>query len=105
MRTDVTNPQVLPNISGAVRDRLDALKVGEAYDSPVPDDVRDAIHAGHVGQVSIYCDECGSTETMDCTGVTREGRFGAAREHLVAVKGWHCDSEADLCPNCKGGTA
>lgn len=99
------NPQVLPNISAAVRNRLDALGIGEAHNSPVPDDIAAAIRAGHVGQVSLFCDECGMTETMDCTGVTREDRFNAAREYLGAVKGWHCDSGADLCPNCKGGAA
>lgn len=102
----MTNPQVLPNISAAVGNRLNALKGGDVYDSlVVPSDIEAAIREGHVGQVSIYCDECGSTETMDCTGVTREDRFGAAREHLVAVKGWRCDSETDLCPNCKDGVA
>jgi hypothetical protein len=97
----VTNPQALPDISAAVRAQLDALRAGAPYTSPVPDDIRAAIHAGHVGQVCIYCDRCGTTEEMDCVGKTREDRFAAARGHLVEVKGWHCDPATDLCPDCK----
>lgn len=97
----MTDPQVLPDISADVRAQLAPLKAGEAYVSPVPDDIRDAIHAGHIGQVSIYCDECGTTEEMDCTGATREVRFAVARQHLAEAKGWHITDEADLCPDCK----
>lgn len=101
----MTNPQVLSNIAADVRAQLDALKAGESHVSPVPDDIRAAIHAGHIGQVSIYCDECGTIEEMDCTGATREDRFAAARRHLAEVKGWHITDEVDLCPDCKGGAA
>jgi hypothetical protein len=96
----VTNPQALPDISADVRAQLAAVMAGEPYDSPVPDDIRAAIHAGHVGQTSIYCDECGTTETMDCVGEYRQERFDAARQHLIVTKGWQCNEDADLCPTC-----
>jgi hypothetical protein len=67
--------------------------------SVVPDHIRAAIHAGHVGQVVIFCDGCGVEEVGDYTGATREIRFEAARRHLTETKSWHSDNE-DLCPDC-----
>jgi hypothetical protein len=66
----------------------------------VPDHIRAAIHAGHVGQVTIYCDSCGVEDTGDYTGATKEIRFAVARQHLADVKGWVITSELDLCPAC-----
>lgn len=69
--------------------------------SLVPDHIRAAIHAGHVGQVTIYCDECGIEDTADYTGETREIRFAVARQHLAQTKGWDIGDAYDLCPRCK----
>lgn len=65
----------------------------------VPDEVRAAIHAGHVGQVGIFCDRCGRTFEGDFLGETREDRFAAARRHLEVRHGWRCGDE-DLCVVC-----
>lgn len=76
---------------------------------PVTDPaVRTAIHAGHVGQVVIFCDECGVESAGDYTGQTREVRFAAARRHLAQSAGWSCTDDDDLCPQCAadgGGAA
>jgi hypothetical protein len=66
----------------------------------VPDHIRAAIHAGHVGQVVIFCDECGTEECADYTGETREVRFAVARRHLAESKGWAIADAYDLCPRC-----
>jgi hypothetical protein len=68
-------------------------------DSIIPDDVRAAIHAGHVGLVTIFCDGCGVEETADYTGATREIRFAAARRLLSERSGWTI-TDQDLCPSC-----
>ncbi|HEU5108055.1 MAG TPA: hypothetical protein VFT95_05810 [Micromonosporaceae bacterium] len=74
--------------------------------SVVPDRIRAAIHAGHVGQVTIFCDGCGVEESGDYTGENREVRFAAARRWLAENKGWQI-AGMDLCPGCKteGATA
>jgi hypothetical protein len=66
----------------------------------VPDHIRAAIHAGHVGQVVIFCDRCGVQEVSDYTGETREVRFAAARRNLAENKGWRITDDLDLCPTC-----
>ena len=68
--------------------------------SSIPEHIRAAIHAGHVGQVVIFCDECGQEETGDYTGETREVRFAAARRHLAHAMGWRIGDAYDLCPRC-----
>lgn len=65
--------------------------------SLVPDHIRAAIHAGHIGQVVIFCDRCGVEARGDYTGETREIRFAAARRNL-AETGWHIGSAYDGCP-------
>jgi hypothetical protein len=67
-------------------------------ESAVPPHIRAAIAAGHVGQVTIFCDNCGYEETADYTGETKEIRFEAAREYLAEHKGWTVTADADLCP-------
>lgn len=69
-------------------------------DPIVPDHIRAAIHAGHVGQVVIFCDRCGIEEAADYTGETREIRFAAARKHLADTKAWAITEAQDLCPKC-----
>jgi hypothetical protein len=78
-------------------------------DEPVSDElleqIRRSVHAGHIGQVSIYCDRCGFTESMDCIGETREDRFTVARLHL-SEQGWltmldaEGEADEDVCPPC-----
>jgi hypothetical protein len=70
--------------------------------SVVPDHVRAAIYAGHIGQVVIFCDGCGVQDKADYTGETREDRFESARRHLAETKGWDITKDVDLCPSCKG---
>ncbi len=72
--------------------------------SAVPDRIRAAIHAGHIGQVCIFCDECGFTYEGAFTGETREDRFAAARHYLERHRGWLCGQQ-DLCPVCRTKTA
>lgn len=67
--------------------------------SVVPDHIRAAIHAGHIGQVVIFCDGCGDEEEGDYIGETREDRFAAARRYLAKTKGWDI-GDYDLCPTC-----
>lgn len=67
--------------------------------SVVSDDIRAAIHAGHIGQVTIFCDICGVEETGDYTGETKTIRFAAARRYLAREKGWSTEGD-DLCPTC-----
>lgn len=98
--------RIIDTIDPAVRQRLEDLKAGRGTSGPViPDDIRAAIHAGHVGQVTIFCDECGFEDTADYTGETREDRFEAARRHLAAVTGWTIDDDEDLCPACSTAEA
>jgi hypothetical protein len=99
--TDHTTARVVPDISDAVRARLYAAFTGMSPgDSVVPDDIRAAIHAGHVGQVGIFCDGCGVVFEADVTGETREDRFAAARRYLAETVGWDIQPEYDGCPNC-----
>ncbi len=82
--------------------RSNAANAADSGGPAVPDHVRAAIHAGHVGQVGIFCDRCGVEDRGDYTGETREDRFAAARRHLTDRKGWLCTTE-DLCPLCRTG--
>lgn len=66
-------------------------------------DIRAAIQAGHVGQVTVFCDDCGTERTADFTGATQEIRFRAARTHLVTAEGWLCGGGLDICPACRSG--
>lgn len=68
---------------------------------PIPDHIRDAIHTGHIGQVTIFCDNCLVEDEADYTGETREDRFETARQHLATTKGWDITMTHDLCPACK----
>lgn len=95
-------PRVLTPIHDEVRARLEAAKVGLPTTSAIPDDVHAAINAGHIGQVGIYCDECGVTVEMDCVGATKADRFAAARQHLADNAGWKISDDEDLCPVCAG---
>jgi hypothetical protein len=84
----------------------DALRTAIADGTPgpaVPDHIRAAIHAGHVGQVVIFCDRCGVEEQGDYTGGTSTVRFNAARAYLEREKGWRCcgSGTQDLCPTCR----
>jgi hypothetical protein len=74
-----------------------------ATTSPVPEHIREAIHAGHVGQAVIFCDGCGDEEAGDYTGETREVRFAAARAYLAEEKGWLISPSSDHCPPCASG--
>jgi len=65
----------------------------------IPDHIRAAIHAGHVGRIVIFCDRCNLQDEADYTGETKEVRLAAARKHLTE-KGWRCDVNGDLCPAC-----
>lgn len=67
--------------------------------SAVPDHIRAAIHAGHVAEVVVFCDQCGVKHRADYTGATREARFTAARRHLAETQGWSI-ADGDLCPAC-----
>lgn len=96
---DLTGQRIEP-VHGAVAERLQRLAAGEPTGSVVPDHIRAAIHAGHVGQVTIYCDACGVEETGDYTGETREVRFEAARWYLAETKGWRIEPSYDGCPAC-----
>jgi hypothetical protein len=109
----VSHPGPLQPIRDEVRERLVALQTGAtSTGSVIPEGVRAAIHAGHVGQVVIFCDDCGVEEEGDYIGETREERFEAARRHLATTKGWeithpgglhtpHPDIEPyDLCGDC-----
>lgn len=66
----------------------------------VPDELRAAIHAGHVAQVVVFCDRCGVEHRGDFAGETREARLAAARTFLENRKGWLC-REDDQCPVCR----
>lgn len=72
-------------------------------DEPMSDElfvhVRRAVQAGHIGLVSIFCDVCGYTESMDCTGEAPAIRFEAARRYLGG-RGWRCGERVDVCPRC-----
>lgn len=84
----------------------DALRAATADGTPgpaVPDRIRAAIHAGHVGQVVIFCDGCGVEEEGDYTGETREDRFAAARRWLAERQGWLISPSSDHCPRCVSG--
>jgi hypothetical protein len=64
-----------------------------------PDPIRDAIDAGNIGQVAIYCDGgCGTEYRGDFTGTTRHARAEGARAYL-RTQGWQIGDE-DLCPAC-----
>ncbi len=69
----------------------------------VSDELRAAIHAGHVTQVVIFCDRCGVKHRGDFVGETSEERFAAARRFLENRKGWLCE-EDDQCPVCRTET-
>ncbi len=66
----------------------------------VSDELRAAIHAGHVTQVVIFCDRCGVEHRGDFVGATKEERFEAARRFLENRKGWLCRDD-DVCPVCR----
>ncbi len=66
----------------------------------VPDELRAAIHAGHVTEVVIFCDRCGVKYRGDFVGATRDERFAVARQFLENRKGWLCREE-DQCPVCR----
>ena len=83
--------------------QLHARLTGATAGTLIPDDVRAAIHAGHVAQVVIFCDGCGVEESGDYTGETREDRFEAARRWL-AGRGWAITPGLDLCGDCGGET-
>lgn len=86
-------------IADGVRQRLEALKAGEeSTGSAIPEDVRAAIHAGHVAQVVIFCDDCGIEHRGDYIGASREERFAAARVYL-ATQEWRISETEDLCPD------
>lgn len=92
---------IVPDMRDAIVARIDAVLAGRPDPgSPIPDRVRRAIRAGHVGQVGIYCDSCGTLVELDCIGETRDDRFAAARRHLADVVGWRITAAADLCPDC-----
>lgn len=103
----MTEPnRIIDTIDPDVRKRLVDLKAGRETSGPVvPDDVREAIHAGHVGLVTIFCDSCGYEDSADCTGATREARFEVACRHLAETKGWTIDEVEDLCPACSTAEA
>lgn len=70
---------------------------------PIVPDIRDAIHAGHIGEVVVFCDGgCGTEHRAYYTGETKENRIATARRYLAAQEGWNI-GELDLCPNCDGG--
>ena len=71
----------------------------------VPDHIRSAILAGHVGRVVIFCDGCGIEEEGDYTGESREVRFTAARGSLAENKGWEITATTDLCRDCDDALA
>lgn len=71
----------------------------------VPDEVRAAIHAGHVTQIVIFCDRCGVKHRADYIGETREDRFAAGRRHLTERKAWKCDETGDHCPVCRAAAS
>lgn len=71
----------------------------------VPNHVQGAIDAGHVREVVIFCDQCRVQDRADYIGSTTEIRIAAARRHLAATAGWSITADADLCPDCAGGTA
>lgn len=94
-------PGPIQPIHEDVRARLEALKAGrEATGTVVLDEVRAAIHAGHIGQVCIFCDACGVEYEGDYIGATREERFAAARAYL-ATQGWDITLDHDHCPKCQ----
>lgn len=68
--------------------------------SVVPDAVRAAIHAGHVTEVVVFCDECGAEFRGDFIGETRADRLAAARAYMADQHGWSITPEADLCAAC-----
>lgn len=80
-----------------------AIRVPKRHEVTTPDvaeQVRNAVYLGHIGLVGIFCDRCGFTERMDCTGETVEARFAAARRYLALNDGWQIREDLDLCPFC-----
>lgn len=96
----MTRPAPGARIEPLDRDKLRTAITDGTPGPVVPDHIRSAIHAGHVGQVVIFCDGCGIEEEGDYTGETRDIRFAAARKHLMDDEGWTCSAELDLCPAC-----
>jgi hypothetical protein len=70
----------------------------EPIDDATLNHVRAAVHAGRVGRVTIFCDECGREETGDYMGATERSRFEAARRHLAEAEGGGITDLYDLCP-------
>lgn len=93
--------RIIHPIMPAVRDRIAALAAGWQSPEPViPDHIREAIHAGHVAQVVVNCDECLDEWEGDVIGETSEERLAAARAYLADERGWRITDESDLCPKC-----
>jgi hypothetical protein len=98
--------RIVHPIGPEVRDRLAALKAGDrSPGSVIPDDVREAIHAGLVAQVVMYCDSDGFLWKGDVIGETRDERLANARAYLAADHGWKITDDSDLCPNCSTAEA
>jgi hypothetical protein len=92
---------IIRPVGDGVRARLGALAAGERpAGSVVPDHVQAAIHAGHVVQVTVYCDECLDEWEGDVIGETRDERLATARAYLAADCRWQITDDADLCPKC-----
>jgi hypothetical protein len=68
--------------------------------SPVPDAIWEAIYAGHVASVVVFCDECGTEVRGDYTGETKEVRLATARQHLADTQGWRIEDNFDQCRKC-----
>ena len=68
---------------------------------PLTDEMLAAANAGHIAQVVIFCDDCGTEHRADYTGADKHARFVAARQHLADTAGWDTNGTLDLCPACK----
>jgi hypothetical protein len=101
MTESAARDRIIHTIMPAVRARVAAMAAGEQSPEPaIPDHVREAIHAGHVVQCVVFCDDCGFVWEGDVIGETRDERLAAARAYLAADLGWDITDEADLCPKC-----
>jgi len=104
MTSSAARDRIIHSIMPAVRARMAALAAcKKAPESAIPAHVQEAIDAGNVVQVVIFCDGCGFEWEGDVIGETPEDRFEAARAYLADDLGWRIDDGVDLCPTC--GTA
>lgn len=76
--------------------------------TPIPPELvsailRDPDSPLYPSEISVYCDDCGTTLTHDYMVDGRQSRperLEVARTYLRDHEGWHCDELADLCPTC-----